>query len=155
MNQKFIWGELQISQVIKSNPGDQSYKPHSYQFRIEEEFASNMRYSLILWKRQVSTQVFLDLAQFIVIHTVKGFGIVNKAEIDVFLELSCFFDDPACWEPAWGILPVAKVMRKGAWENAKVGSGFRGPPWILSSIYPQNQSLPGLLCYAFHLLFWH
>ena len=33
--------------------------------------------------------------QFIVIHTVKGFGIVNKAEIDVFLELFCFFDDPA------------------------------------------------------------
>ena len=33
--------------------------------------------------------------QFIVIHTVKGFGIVNKAEIDVFLELSCFLDDPA------------------------------------------------------------
>src|SRR5574341_1986229 len=32
--------------------------------------------------------------QFIVIHTVKGFGIVNKAEIDVFLELYCFFDDP-------------------------------------------------------------
>ena len=32
--------------------------------------------------------------QFIVIHTVKGFGIVNKAEIDVFLELSYFFDDP-------------------------------------------------------------
>ena len=31
--------------------------------------------------------------QFIVIHTVKGFGIVNKAEVDVFLELSCFFDD--------------------------------------------------------------
>ena len=33
--------------------------------------------------------------QFIVIHTVKGFGIVNKAEVDVFLELSCFFADPA------------------------------------------------------------
>ena len=32
--------------------------------------------------------------QFIVIHIVKGFGIVNKTEIDVFLELSCFFDDP-------------------------------------------------------------
>ena len=32
--------------------------------------------------------------QFIVIHTVKGFGVVNKAEVDVFLELSCFFDDP-------------------------------------------------------------
>ena len=38
--------------------------------------------------------VFQNYPQFIVIHTVKGFGIVNKAEIDVFLELSCFFDDP-------------------------------------------------------------
>ena len=36
-----------------------------------------------------------NFPQFIVIHTVKGFGIVNKAEIYVFLELSCFFDDPA------------------------------------------------------------
>ena len=35
-----------------------------------------------------------DFPQFIVIHTVKGFGIVNKAEIGVFLELSHFFDDP-------------------------------------------------------------
>ena len=35
-----------------------------------------------------------NFPQFIVIHTVKGFGIVNKAEIDVFMELSCFFDDP-------------------------------------------------------------
>ena len=33
--------------------------------------------------------------QFLVIHTVKGFGIVNKTKIDVFLELSCFFNDPA------------------------------------------------------------
>ena len=39
--------------------------------------------------------LFQDFSQFIVIHTVKGFGIVNKAETDVFLELSCFFDDPA------------------------------------------------------------
>ena len=38
---------------------------------------------------------FQNLPQFIVIHTVKGFDIVNEAEIDVFLELSCFFDDPA------------------------------------------------------------
>ena len=35
-----------------------------------------------------------ELSKFIVIHTIKGFGIVNKAEIDVFLELSCFFNDP-------------------------------------------------------------
>ena len=38
---------------------------------------------------------FQNFPQFIVIHTVKGFGIVKKAEIGVFLELSCFFDDPA------------------------------------------------------------
>ena len=36
-----------------------------------------------------------DFPQFIVIYTVKVFGVVDKAEIDVFLELSCFFDDPA------------------------------------------------------------
>ena len=39
--------------------------------------------------------LFKNFPQFIVIHTVKGLGIVNKAETDVFLELSCFFDDPA------------------------------------------------------------
>ena len=37
---------------------------------------------------------FKNFPQFVVIHTVKGFGIVNKAEVDVFQELSCFFDDP-------------------------------------------------------------
>ena len=35
-----------------------------------------------------------DFPEFVVIHTVKGFGIISKAEIDVFLELSCFFHDP-------------------------------------------------------------
>ena len=41
------------------------------------------------------SHLFQNFPQFIVIHTVKGFGIVSKAEIDVFLELSCFFNDPA------------------------------------------------------------
>ena len=40
------------------------------------------------------SHLFQNLPQFIVIHTVKGFGIVNKAEIDIFLELSRFFYDP-------------------------------------------------------------
>ena len=40
------------------------------------------------------SHLFQNFPQFIVIHTVKGFGIVNKAEIDVFLEPFCFFDDP-------------------------------------------------------------
>ena len=41
------------------------------------------------------SHLFQNFPQFILIHTVKGFGMVNKAEIDVFLELSCFFHDPA------------------------------------------------------------
>ena len=36
-----------------------------------------------------------NFPQFIVIHTVKGFGVVNKAKVDIFLELPCSFDDPA------------------------------------------------------------
>ena len=38
---------------------------------------------------------FKNLPVFVVVHTVKGFGVVNKAEVDVFLKLSCFFNDPA------------------------------------------------------------
>ena len=78
------------------------------------------------------SHLFQNFPQFVVIHTVKGFGIVNKAEIDVFLELSCFFDEPVdvgnlisgssafsnpawasgswwfmyCWSLAWRILSI-------------------------------------------------
>ena len=45
----------------------------------------------VLWY----SSLFQNFPQFVVVHTVKGFGIVNKAEVDVFLELSCFFHDPA------------------------------------------------------------
>ena len=41
------------------------------------------------------SHLFQNVPQLIVIHTVKGFGLINEAEIVVFLELSCFFDDPA------------------------------------------------------------
>ena len=44
----------------------------------------------VVWYSHLSQ----NFPQFIVIHTVKGFGIVNKAEVDIFLELSCFFHDP-------------------------------------------------------------
>ena len=37
---------------------------------------------------------FKNFSQFVVIHTVKGFGVVSKAKVDDFMELSCFFDDP-------------------------------------------------------------
>ena len=41
------------------------------------------------------SHLFQNIPQFVVIHTIKGFGIVNKAVVDVFLEFSCFFYDPA------------------------------------------------------------
>ena len=41
------------------------------------------------------SHLFKNFPEFVVIHTVKGFDVVNKAKVDVFLELSCFFDDPA------------------------------------------------------------
>ena len=41
------------------------------------------------------SHLFNNVPHFVVIHTVKGFGVVNKAGVDVFLELSCFLDDPA------------------------------------------------------------
>ena len=56
---------------------------------------SALFYALNLDGWSISHMVIYMFPQFIVIHTVKGFGIVNKAEIDVFLELSCFFHDPA------------------------------------------------------------
>ena len=40
------------------------------------------------------SHLFKNFSEFVVIHTVQGFGIVNKAEVDVFLEFSCFLDDP-------------------------------------------------------------
>ena len=59
-------------------------------------FASWPAYRFL--KRQVRwsgiPSSFRIFPQFVVIHTVKGFGIVNKAEVDVFLELPCYFDDP-------------------------------------------------------------
>ena len=53
--------------------------------------------------------LFQNFPQFIVIHTVKGFGIVNKAEIDVFLELSCFFHDAA---DAGNLIPGSSAFYK-------------------------------------------
>ena len=52
--------------------------------------------------------------QFVVIHTVKGFGIINKAEIDVFLELSCFFDDPA---DVGNLISGSSAFSKTSWNK--------------------------------------
>ena len=58
-----------------------------------------------------SGYLFQNFLEFIVIHTVKGFGIVNKAEVDVFLELSCFFDDPTA---VGNLISVPSAFRKSS-----------------------------------------
>ena len=55
--------------------------------------------------------LFQNFPEFVVIHTVKGFGIVNKAEVDVCLELSCFFDDPV---DAGNLLPCFSAFCKSS-----------------------------------------
>ena len=55
-----------------------------------------------------------DFPQFVVIHRVKGFGIVNKAEVNVFLELSCFFDDPA---DVGNLTSGSYAFSKSSWLN--------------------------------------
>ena len=59
------------------------------------------------------SHLFQNFPQFIVIHTVKGFGIVNKAEIDVFLKLSCFFDDA---EDVGNLISGSSAFSKTSWN---------------------------------------
>ena len=66
------------------------------------------------FRMQVSGHLFKNFPQFVVIHTVKGFGVVNKAEVDVFLELSSFFDDPADLA-IWSLVPLPFL--KPAWTS--------------------------------------
>ena len=54
-----------------------------------------------------------NFAQFVVIHTVRGFGVVNKAEVDVFLELSCFFDDPT---DVGNLISGSSAFSKSSWN---------------------------------------
>ena len=61
--------------------------------------------------------LFKNFPQFVVIHTVKGFGIVNKTETDVFLELSCFFNDPT---DVGNLISGFSVFSKSSWNIWKV-----------------------------------
>jgi len=90
--------------AYKSNKQGDNIQPWCTPFPIWNQFvvpcpvltvASWPTYTFL--KRQVrwsGIPISFQNVQFIVIHTVKGFGIVNKAEVNIFLELSCFFDDP-------------------------------------------------------------
>ena len=58
-----------------------------------------------------------NFPQFIVIHTVKGFGVVNKAEVDVFLELSCFSSDPT---DVGNLISGSSAFSKTNWNIEKL-----------------------------------
>ena len=87
-----------------------------------------------------------NFPQFVVIHTVKGFGVVNKAKVDVFLELSCFFKDPvdvgnlisdasAFSKPSLNIWKFTfHVLLKPGLETGKVQFSFQ----FQSSSMPKN-----------------
>ena len=92
-----------IYSVYKLNKQDDNIQPWCTPFPIwNQSVVSCPLLTVASWpayrflKRQVwDSHLFQNFPKFIVIYTVKGFGIVNKAEIDVFLELFCFFYDPA------------------------------------------------------------
>ena len=59
------------------------------------------------------SHLFKNFPQFAVTHTVKGFGVVNKAEVDVFLELSCFFDDST---DVGSLISGSSAFSKSSWN---------------------------------------
>ena len=71
--------------------------------------------------------LFQNFPQFIVIYTVKGFGVVNKAEIDVFLELSCFFHDPA---DAGNLISGSTAFSKASLNNREVHGSRIAEAWF-------------------------
>ena len=68
-----------------------------------------------------------NFPQFVVIHTVKGFGIVNKAEIDVILELSCFFYDPA---DVGNLISGSSAFSKTSFEHLEVHGSCIAEAWL-------------------------
>ena len=71
------------------------------------------------------SHLFQNFPQFVLIHTIKGFGIVNKAEVDVFLELSCFFDPM----DVGNLISVSSAFSKSS-LNLEVHSSHNVETWL-------------------------
>ena len=73
------------------------------------------------------SHLFQNFPQFIVTHTVKGIGIVNKAKVDVFLELSCFFNDP---EDTGNLISGSSAFSKNQLEYLEVLGSHIAEAWL-------------------------
>ena len=73
------------------------------------------------------SHLFQNFPHFIVIHTVKGFGIVDKAEVDVFLELSCFLNDPV---DVGNLISGSSAFSKSSLNIWKFTVHLRLKPWF-------------------------
>ena len=91
------------------------------------------------------SHLFQNFPQFIVIHTVKGFGIVNKAEIDVFLELCCFFHGPV---DVGNLLSGSSAFSKTSWNIRE----FMVHVLLKSGLYKVPVSVPDLTPWVLLLL---
>ena len=92
-------GSLSLLQGIFPTQGSNPGLPHCGQmlYRLSHQesfFLTCIQISQEAGKVVWYSHLFKNFPQFVVIHTVKGFSVVNKAEIDVFLGVSCFFDEP-------------------------------------------------------------
>ena len=105
------------------------------------------------------SHLFQNFPQLIVIHTVKGFGIVNKAKTDVFLELSCFFDDPAdvgnliSGSSAFSktSLNIFMPLKKPPWENVVTLLISQPKSWVNASDLWHTHVLPAKVFCGFFL----
>ena len=73
------------------------------------------------------SNLFKKISQVLVIHTVKGFGIVDKAEVDVFLEFSCFFYDPA---DVGNLISDSSAFSKIQLEHLEVHGSHTVEAWL-------------------------
>ena len=73
------------------------------------------------------SHLFKNFPEFVVVCTVKGFGLVNKAEVDVFLELSCFFDDPT---DVGNLISGSSAFSKSSLEYLEVHSSRTVEAWL-------------------------
>ena len=133
-------------------------------FKVPTRIQVSQETGKVVWY----SHLFMNFPQFVVIHAVKGFSVVNEAEVDAFLEFPCFLYDPM--NAIWSLVPlcsVASVMSDSVWphglwstrllcpwnfpsKNTGVGCHF-----LLQGIFPTQESNSHLLCLLHWQILYH